>query len=107
MTIEVKNDQNMIIRILFLLLVLLQPCVYAQTRPHAEKPLRVGIAGLTHGHVHWILRSVKDGIVELAGIAEPNRELAQRLMKQYDINPALLYADLHIMIEKGKPEAVT
>jgi len=93
----------------FLLIIML---VVSQTLSHAQterkrKPLRIGIAGLTHGHVHWVLRAVKQGDVELAGIAESNRELATRLMKQYGINPALHYSDLNEMLGRTKPEAVT
>lgn len=83
-----------------------KPGIYAQ-RPAQEKPLRIGIAGLTHGHVHWVLRAVQQGDVELAGIAEQNTELAGRLMKQYNIDPSLLYADIQEMLLRGKPEAVT
>lgn len=86
---------------LVLLLFTVQLCVYAQ-----EKPLRIGIAGLTHGHVHWVLRSVSEGKLTLAGIAEPDTDLAGRLMKQYNIDPSLLYNDLISMVEKTKPEAV-
>jgi membrane protein YqaA with SNARE-associated domain len=49
----------------------------------AQKPLRVGVAGLTHGHVGWILGYKKSDIVEVVGIAESNRELAEKLSKQY------------------------
>lgn len=84
-----------------------QPFLYAQAQLPADKPLRIGIAGLTHGHVHWILRSVKDGTVQLAGIAEPNRELADRLLKQYGIDEKLWFADLDKMLAEAKPEAVT
>lgn len=79
---------------------------FAQTRKEPQ-PLRIGIAGLTHGHVHWILRAVKQGDVELAGIAETNTELAGRLMKQYGISPSFLYSDLNEMLVRTKPEAVT
>ena len=79
---------------------------FAQTRKQ-DRPLRIGIAGLTHGHVHWILRAVQQGDVELAGIAETNTELASRLMKQYDIKPSFLYSDLNEMLARTKPEAVT
>ena len=81
-------------------------CSYAQVT-EGQKPLRVAIAGLTHGHVHWILRALNQGDVVLAGIAEPNRELAQRLMRQYNISPDLLYSDLAEMLDSTKPEAVT
>ena len=93
-------------KITLLLLLFIQLFAYAQKDPDG-KPLRVGIAGLTHGHVHWILRSVNEGIVELAGIAEPNRDLSERLMKQYNIDPSLWYADLDEMLNATKPEAVT
>lgn len=87
------------------LFILTQLCAYAQS-PQTSKPLRVGIAGMTHGHVHGILRAVKEGRIELAGIAEPNRDLAQRLMNQYGISPSLLYPDLQQMVTATKPEAV-
>lgn len=79
---------------------------YAQ-KPSTHAALRVGIAGLTHGHVHWILRAAKQGDVQLTGIAEANSDLARRLMQQYDIDPSLLYSDLDEMILRSKPEAVT
>jgi predicted dehydrogenase len=72
-----------------------------------QKPLRVGVAGLTHGHVHWILRAVSQGDVELAGISEPNRDLAERLMKQYKIPVELWYPDINQMLLNTNPEAVT
>jgi predicted dehydrogenase len=85
---------------------MLQLSCYAQTAGRQDA-LRVGIAGLTHGHVHWILRAVKNGEVLLAGIAEPNRDLAERLMKQYGIPMEKWYADLDEMLIDTKPEAVT
>jgi predicted dehydrogenase len=92
--------------ILIIILVMLQTLSHAQTE-RKHKPLRIGIAGLTHGHVHWVLRAVKQGDVELAGIAEPNHDLATRLMKQYEIDPSLHYSDLNEMLQRAKPEAVT
>jgi hypothetical protein len=44
-----------------------------------RKPLRIGVAGLTHGHVGWILGYKKSDIVEIVGIAEPNQALAESL----------------------------
>ncbi|MEO0877823.1 MAG: hypothetical protein AAFY48_24740, partial [Bacteroidota bacterium] len=43
-----------------------------------EQPLRVGIIGLVHTHVHWILGREDRGDIEIVGIVEPNRDLAQR-----------------------------
>ena len=93
--------------ILMLMIILVTHAgTYAQ-KGAQDKPLRVGIAGLTHGHVHWVLRSVQQGDIALAGIAEQNGELAHRLMKQYGIDPSLLYSDLETMLTATKPEAVT
>jgi len=93
-------------KMLLFLVLIVQPYVYAQSS-RDEKPLRIGIAGLTHGHVHWVLRAVRQGDVELAGISEPNRELAGRLMDQYNIPMDLLYPDLNEMLTHARPEAVT
>ena len=77
----------------------------AQARPAA--PLRVGVAGLTHTHVHGILSQAKRGDIVLVGIAEPNRELAQRYLQQYGLPMSLVYNSLEEMLRKTKPEAVT
>ena len=73
----------------------------------AQKPLRVGVAGLTHGHVGWILGYKKSDVVEIVGIAESNRELAEKLSKQYGFSMDLVYPSLDEMLDKTKPEAVT
>jgi len=70
------------------------------------KPLRVGIAGLTHDHVHGLLNRANMGDIEIVGIAEPNRELAERYIKRYNLPASLLYSSLNDMLEKCKPEAV-
>ena len=77
----------------------------------AEEPstrtVRIGIAGLTHSHVHWLLGREDQGDVEIVGIAEPNRELAERYAKRYGLGNSLLFDDLDSMLEETKPEAVT
>jgi predicted dehydrogenase len=72
-----------------------------------QKPLRVGVAGLTHGHVGWILGYKKNEIIEIVGIAEPDRALAERLSKKYGFSMDLVYASLEEMLDRTKPEAVT
>ncbi|MEY4929552.1 MAG: hypothetical protein RI909_276 [Bacteroidota bacterium] len=70
-------------------------------------PLRVGVAGLTHSHVHWILGRPDRGDIQLVGIAEPNKALAERFLKQHGLPMSLWFATLEEMIEATKPEAVT
>jgi len=78
--------------------------IYAQEH---KKPFRIGVAGLTHGHVGWILNRDKDEDIEIVGIAEPDRELGERYLKQYNLPLTLLYSSLEEMLTKTKPEAVT
>jgi predicted dehydrogenase len=70
------------------------------------KPLRLGVVGLTHTHVHWILGRPADGQVVIAGIVEPNMELARRYMEQHGLSMDLVHATMDELIAKAKPEAV-
>jgi predicted dehydrogenase len=72
----------------------------------SQKPLRVAVAGLVHDHVHWILGRKNRGDIEIVGIAEPNRALAEKYAKRHGYNMGLVYATLEEMVEKTKPEAV-
>jgi predicted dehydrogenase len=44
--------------------------------------------------------------IEIAGIAEPKQDVAQRYAKQFGLGPALFDTDLHQSLEKRKPDAV-
>lgn len=70
------------------------------------KPIRLAIAGITHGHVPWILGRKGKTDVELVGIYEPTKALAERNAKTYNLNPALFYTDFNKMLDAVKPEAV-
>lgn len=70
-------------------------------------PLRVGVVGLTHSHVHWILGRPDRGDIEIVGIVEPNRDLAQRFAKQHNYSMDLVYDTMEEMFAATEPEAVT
>lgn len=70
-------------------------------------PLRIGIAGLSHSHVHWILGRPDRGDIQIVGIAESNKALAKRFLEQHGLPMSLLFDTIEEMIEKTKPEAVT
>src|SRR5215470_8240270 len=70
------------------------------------KPLRIGIAGLTHAHVGWLLSRAHDSDIVIVGIAESNRAVAEKYLKQYNLPESLLYSSLNEMLDKCKPEAV-
>ncbi|MGB3587192.1 MAG: Gfo/Idh/MocA family oxidoreductase, partial [Tunicatimonas sp.] len=83
----------------------------------SSNPLRVGVVGLTHSHVHQILGredrvspnrvSPDRGDIEIVGIVEPNRELAQRYAERHGYAMDLVYDDLETMLDETQPEAVT
>ena len=73
----------------------------------AAPPLRLAVAGLTHGHVHGLLgRKDLAGVVEIVGIAEPDQALARRYAEQYEIPADRLFADLGTLLDRVRPEAV-
>ena len=72
-----------------------------------QNPLRVGVVGLTHTHVHWILGRPKASDMEIVGIVEPNRDLAQRYARQHGFSMDLVFNTIDEMVSKTKPEAVT
>jgi len=72
-----------------------------------SKTLKVGVIGLVHTHVHWILGRENRGDIEIVGIVESNRDLASKYAKQYGFSMDIVYDTLEEMIEETKPEAVT
>ena len=76
-----------------------------RAQPLINKPVRIAIARITHDHVGWILRRNKPDVV-VAGIYEPNDELAQRYSKKYGFSKDLIYNDLNKMLDAVKPDAV-
>ena len=79
--------------------------IRAMAQSTANTPVRIAVAGITHGHVAWILSRNKPDVI-LAGIYEPDNELAQRYAKKYGFNADLIYNDLGKMLDAVKPEAV-
>lgn len=95
-------------RILYIIIFFIygSQITYCQMKPNREA-LRIGVAGLTHTHVHWILGRPDRGDIEIVGIAEPNLELAKRYVKQHGLSMDIVYSSLEEMLDKTKPEAVT
>jgi predicted dehydrogenase len=92
--------------ILFILLsVSVKPAMSQKDTLH-QKPLRVAVIGLVHDHVHWILGRENKGDIEIVGIAESNKALAEKYSKQHGYNMNLVYSSMEEMIEKTKPDAV-
>ncbi len=76
-------------------------------RMMASAPVRIGIHGLSHDHIHGLLRNMqKRDDIELVGIAEGDKSLVERLVKQYDLDRNIIYSNLTEMIEKTKPQGI-
>ena len=72
----------------------------------AITPLRLGIAGLNHGHVSGLLRQLDRDDLDIVGISEPDAEVVQRYADRFDFDTALVHDDLDDMLAKTSPEAV-
>lgn len=73
-----------------------------------QKPLKLGVVGMTHGHVHQVLKRGKSGgDIQIVGFVEPNRDLAERLTKQYGYSTDLIFSTIEEMISAVNPEAVS
>jgi predicted dehydrogenase len=81
-------------------------CFAAAPAQAQVKQVRIGIDGLSHGHVGGVLNAMLRGDIVVAGIAESNRELAQRLSKQYGFDMDIVYGTVEEMVEKTKPDGV-
>jgi predicted dehydrogenase len=88
---------------LFLLLV-----YFASFTPgQAQAPVRVAVAGLSHGHVGWVFNRPGKTDIQVVGIYEQDQQLVDRFVQQYKLDRKLFFRDLNTMLDQVKPEAVT
>jgi predicted dehydrogenase len=73
---------------------------------HGE-PLRIAVIGLEHDHVGWILGRENYGDIEIVGIVEPNRDLAERYCNHYGFPMNIVFDSMKEMADSKHPEAVT
>jgi len=77
------------------------------SQPLLPKPLKLAVAGMTHGHVDRILERPDKGDIRIVGIYEPRQEVVDRYAKEYAFRRDLVFSDLEQMLDSVKPEAVT
>src|SRR5579863_5997461 len=96
-----------IIAAVILSALFVSPYAHSQTTAQAHAPLRVGIVGLVHGHVHGFLQqSLHSPEIAIVGVAEPNRQLLAQSAKRYAFDQSILFTDLEEMLGKAHPQAV-
>jgi len=101
---------SLVMRLLLSILILSASYLFLSTGVNAQsstyKPVRIAVAGITHGHAGFILGRKPKPDIELVGIYEPNIDLAKHHAKSFGIKPELFYTDMNKMLEAVKPEAV-
>jgi predicted dehydrogenase len=78
-----------------------------QQQAATDRPLRLAIAGLVHGHVSGFLRGAqgrKD--VEIIGLYDPDKTLLQEYAERYKVPTEARFTSLDQMLDRTKPEAV-
>jgi len=89
----------------FILLSLL--CALPAYSASDTTPLRVGIVGLVHGHVHGFLdKGRHSSEIEIVGVVEPDAQLLSQAATRYGFDRSILFQDLEEMLQKAHPQAV-
>lgn len=91
-------------KMLLTFLIFLVSLLYSKAQ---DPPLKIGVAGLNHGHVGWVFEANKRADIEIVGIAEPNRGLAEKYINQHGLSMDLVFDSIEEMLDKTKPDAVT
>ncbi len=86
--------------------LLLLIAVLCSMGTRAQEPVKLAVAGVTHGHISFILGRPDQGDFKLVGVYDSNQKLVQKLATQYDFSTHLIYAELEKMLDETKPQAV-
>ena len=78
---------------------------FIENYSNVDSPLRVGVIGLVHTHVHWILGRETSDDIEIVGIVEPNRALAKQYSLQHGYSMDIVFGSINEMVEAVKPDA--
>jgi predicted dehydrogenase len=71
-----------------------------------EKPVKIGIAGLSHSHVVPLLRDLNRQDIEIVGIAEHDTALSNRYAHRFGIDKRLIFQTLDEMLDQTQPQGV-
>ncbi|MCM4168820.1 oxidoreductase [Arenibacter sp. H213] len=101
---QIKNSSKILSFPSLILMLLLTPLNLSSQLNN--EPIRLGVAGLSHDHVHWILGRQDQTDLKIVGIVEPNKELVARHAKHYGFSMDLVFDTLEEMIAETQPQAV-
>ncbi len=98
-----RNFENPLISFQKLIIILLITFI---SKNICAQQIRVVVAGLTHNHIHGILNQYNKGVVDIVGIAEPDKQLQEKYSKLYNVPDSLFFTDLKKLVLLKKPDAV-
>ena len=87
-------------------LIILSSILQVHATMQMQKPIRLAVAGMSHGHISFILGRADKKDFQVVGIWESDQELVQKRTKEFHLQPNLIYSDLIKMLDEVKPEAV-
>ncbi|MBX2925655.1 MAG: Gfo/Idh/MocA family oxidoreductase [Chitinophagaceae bacterium] len=90
------------IRLIFLSLFLL----FSTIATTQAQPVRLAVAGISHGHAGWILGRKPQNDITLVGVWETDKALVQSAIQKNGLSEKLMYDNLAKMLDDVKPEAV-
>lgn len=94
-----------IIAIYLLVLPAISMSQQNNTMKENDSPVRLVVAGISHGHAPWVFNRKDKKDIEIVGIYEPNQALAKKYATEYKLDDALFYTDLDKMLLSVKPRA--
>ena len=94
-----KKHGSFILTCLFL-------AMFSSLQAQQEKPLRLGVAGLSHGHLWEVISRVDRGDFVIVGVAEKDDSLRTENRLRGKVDASTFYEDLEEMLDQTKPEAV-
>lgn len=79
----------------------------APTVSPSGEPLRVGIAGLVHGHVGgFLLQNLHRPDIRIVGVAEPDKKLAETIRGKFGLAADIFFLNVEEMLVRANPQAV-
>ena len=87
-------------------IIVLSSAFFTVSFLHAQKPIRLAVAGMSHGHISFILNRPDKKDFKVIGIWEPNEALVKKRMNEFKFDAEIVYADLIKMLDEVQPEAV-
>src|SRR5687767_6871726 len=84
----------------------MNPSIVLSQNVPVKSPLRIVVAGTSHGHSGWILGKKDTSTVIVVGIYEPDTALAAKQAARYKLPASVFHTDLKKLLKELKPEAV-